>query len=217
VITIDELVDPVQTKLSSLGREIKRLPLDDYNVDLDGEDWLLEGEYRELLDEDVPLEASPLGLNAKERYNARQRAVRAALLGYRHRGSIHYTQGQRRWEWWRDKEHAAEGQYPSYADCSAFATWCLWDATRIHRLGDFVNGYGWRAGFTGTQVRHGTSVRLSSLLTADLIFYGGPYYRPRHVAIYVGNGRVISHGSEVGPVLLKYNYRDINHARRYIR
>lgn len=76
---------------------------------------------------------------------------------------------------------------------------------------DVVNGQSWRAGFTGTQLSNGISVSARSMLPGDLVIYRG------HVAIYVGNGKVVSHGSEAGPVLVPWNYRgDVVSIRRYI-
>jgi NlpC/P60 family len=218
---IDTLVGPAQEKIDNLHREIAGLPLDNYTRnENDNDDTVLEREnpdLKDLLEEPPRREALALGLGAAKRYNSRQRAVRSAYIGYRYRASIHYTQRSQRWYAIRNRIHANEGQYPIWADCSAFVTWCYWDATRLYRLSDFVNGAGWRAGFTGTMVRHGRIVQPGNLLTGDSIFYGGPWSRPTHVAIYVGNGRVISHGSESGPLLLHYAYRPINHCRRFIR
>lgn len=165
---------------------------------------------------------SPLGLSTTERYNARQRVKRAAMLAYNHRASIHYTQGALRWSGINQQKHAAKGQYPSNCDCSSFGTWCLWDATFIHRLWDFVNGSSWRYGYTGTMVQHGQLVRSGWLLVGDQVFYGGTSAVPGHVATVVVGGRVnkarvVSHGSESGPLLLQANYRTINQIRRYIR
>jgi hypothetical protein len=67
--------------------------------------------------------AHPSGLGPKARIDARHRTVYAARLAYAHRGAIHYTQGSRRWEGIAKGLHAYRGQYPRYADCSAFATW----------------------------------------------------------------------------------------------
>ena len=63
------------------------------------------------------------------------------------------------------------------------------------------NGFG----YTGTLINHGTRVSASNLRLGDLVFYGR--YGITHVAIYVGFGRVVSHGSESGPLLLSTYYR----------
>jgi len=78
------------------------------------------------------------------------------------------------------------------------------------------NGLGYNGwGYTGTQIQNGR--RLSSVTLArpgDLVFYGR--YGITHVAIYVGNGRVVSHGSESGPLLVSMYYRsDLQYVRTY--
>ena len=165
---------------------------------------------------------SPLGLNTKERYLARQRVKRAMMTGYAHRGDIHYTQGINRWSGINQHKRSAKGQYPNNCDCSSFSTWGLWDATLIYRLWDFVNGARWQYGYTGSMVQHGSLVRSGWLLVGDCVFYGGTPAVPGHVAVVVVGGRVnkarvVSHGSESGPLLLQANYRPINQIRRYIR
>jgi len=164
--------------------------------------------------------ASPLGLSFSKRYWARWRVRRAAMLCWRKRAQIHYTQGLRRWSGLALQKRSRDGEYPSYADCSAIDTWYLWDATRPYSLGDFVNGASWRAGFTGTMVQHGQRVlgpRPSRMLLGDQVFYGGTFAKPAHVATYVGRGLVVSHGQEAGPLLLAWNYRAVQQVRRYIR
>ena len=210
------VVAPLEERFSSLHREIGAFHVDDYNqFEPDNDNSVLEGEWEGPLPQgDAKL---ALGLGATKRYNARQRAVRSAITGYRHRGVIHYTQGFRRWDGIKTRDHAIEGDYPNWADCSAYVTWCYWDATRLYKLGDFVNGVGWSGGFTGTMTRHGVQISYNKLITGDAIFYGGTHTRPHHVAIYIGKGLVISHGSESGPLLLRWNYRPVNHCRRYIR
>jgi cell wall-associated NlpC family hydrolase len=50
------------------------------------------------------------------------------------------------------------------------------------------------------------------------VFYGNQGAGiAEHVAVYVGNGMVISHGSEAGPFLLRWDYRPVNEVRRYLR
>lgn len=155
------------------------------------------------------------GLGRRQRIWTRRRIKRAAMLGYRKRGSIHYTQGVSRWSGIRLKRRSSKGQYPVWADCSSYVTWCYWDATAQYKIRDFVNGQNWKAGFTGTQVRYGKRIKKPALV-GDLVFYGGTSLTPAHVAIYVGGGKVISHGSEAGPQYLKWNYRSVNQVRRYL-
>lgn len=156
-----------------------------------------------------------LGLSPRQRILARRRIKRAALRAARYRWVIHYTQRGRRWDFIRGR--CAPWQHAYYADCSALATWLHWTAVaRVYRLGDFVNGAGWQAGYTGTMVQHG--VRISRpRLVGDCVFYGGTRSVPGHVAVYIGNGLVVSHGSEAGPMLVPWAYRPVNQVRRYIR
>jgi len=160
-------------------------------------------------------------LTSEQRQRARRRAVNAALLAYRNRSRVHYTQGSRRWRGIDARRNAAQGEFPAYADCSAFTTWCLWNGLHLgYNKPDVVNGYRWRAGFTGTQIRHGRRITVGEMMEGDLVFYATYGYIPTHVAICVGRryGRayVISHGNESGPLFLPYSYRRLIQVRRYI-
>lgn len=163
------------------------------------------------------------GLPRPKRIVARDRAVQAALLGLHHAPELHYTQGPQRWEGIDQHKVARHGEFPRHADCSAFATWCLWNALHLpFGLGDIVNGQGWKAGYTGTLAQHGRRVSDERhALRGDLVLYG-PAPTFEHVAIIVGHekgGRhlVVSNGSERGPFLLPFNYRsDVGQIRRYI-
>jgi cell wall-associated NlpC family hydrolase len=164
---------------------------------------------------------SPLGFNnAKQRGAIRGKAFAAAYTGYLHRGHMTYTEGPSRWSGIAGHHRAYRHEYPPFADCSAFVTWCLWDATRAERTWDFVNGANWSGGYTGTMTQHGIDVSWGSLLMADAVFYGGSWSVPAHVAIYIGHGRVISHGMQgdprVYPVNL-YGALPIRRFKRYIR
>jgi peptidoglycan hydrolase-like protein with peptidoglycan-binding domain len=133
----------------------------------------------------------------------RQRIVAAAFVGYTNRDSIHYTQDARRMQGVREKIRVP--RFPAFEDCSSFATWCYWVAGAPDPNGRGYDGFG----FTGTQIGPGTKV--TEPRPGDLVFYGwepAPRNCPRHVAVYVGNGRVVSHGSETGPVLVALDYRD---------
>jgi cell wall-associated NlpC family hydrolase len=144
-------------------------------------------------------------------------AVQAAVVALRNRNTVHYTQGSRRWDGINRGLLGARGQYPAYADCSSFVTWCLWNGMGLHHRPDTVNGNGWRAGYTGTLIMHGSRVSSErSVLPGDLVFYGSRG-RASHVAICIGRGLVISHGSEAGPFQLPLHYRrDFLQIRRYI-
>lgn len=154
-------------------------------------------------------------LTAAQRSHARARAVQAAMLCWRNRGVIHYTQGGSRWQGINGNLQSQRGQFPRFADCSSFTTWCIWNAIKVtYGRPDVVNGLGWRAGYTGTMLNHGS--RVSGLMPGDCIIYGRGF-PGHHTAIYVGNGKVVSHGSEAGPLLLYWRYRgDVLAIRRYI-
>jgi len=155
------------------------------------------------------------GLSRHHTKQAVNWTLQAAVLGLHHASVIHYTQTASRWQGIDRHRDASKGQYPNFADCSAFVTWCLWNGLHLH-LGhtDVVNGQHWRAGFTGTMLTHGR--RVSSPIPGDAIIYGSGG-SGEHTALYTGGGLVISHGSERGPLLLPWRYRsDVMAVHRYI-
>jgi len=165
---------------------------------------------------------SAIGLHtARQRRAVRDKAFKAAYQGYLDRGHTVYTEGFRRWSGIEEDRRAYKHESPLHADCSAFVTWCLWDATRAERLGDFVNGLHWGGGYTGTMTQHGQDIgSYKSLLTADAVFYGGSWEVPAHVAIYIGDGKVISHGMQGDPRIYNLNLGGalpIIRYKRYVR
>jgi peptidoglycan hydrolase-like protein with peptidoglycan-binding domain len=139
---------------------------------------------------------------------ARHKVVATAFVGYKHKEALHYTQDARRMEGVR--EGVRPPKHPAWEDCSSFATWCYWAAGAPDPNGLGYNGQG----YTGTQVQHGKTT--NSPRPGDLVFYGGGSV-PSHVAVYVGNGKVVSHGSEPGPYLLPIDYRsDRSQVRSYL-
>jgi cell wall-associated NlpC family hydrolase len=162
---------------------------------------------------------SPLGLNGHQRQRARDIAVFAAVTAYRHRQEMIYTEGAARWSGINDHRLGYKHEFPRAADCSAFVTWCLWNACEhFHIRSDIVNGAMWQAGYTGTMVEHGQRVSLDRLLPGDAVFYAGTPQVPQHTAIYIGSGRVVSHGQQGDPSVLPVDLGlPINQARRYIR
>jgi hypothetical protein len=163
------------------------------------------------------------GLSRDQRIRCRDRVVQAAKLALWHKAQVHYTQNLvQRWDGITNHRNAALGQFPTHSDCSSFATWCLWNGLRLKfGLGDIVNGLGWNAGYTGTMLQHGRIVRhASNALRGDCVFYGNAW-PAEHVTIVVhlSNGvpMVISHGCELGPFYIPYNYgANIYQIRRYI-
>lgn len=134
-------------------------------------------------------------------------AVAAGLFGYHNRGAIFYTQGP--WRMFGIRNHLRPPAIPRWEDCSSFTTWCYW----VARIRD-PNGLGYNGlGFTGTQASHG--IRVVSPLPGDFAFYGPSPHR--HVVMYLGGGRCVSHGSSAGPLIVAPFYRgDFSHWRRYV-
>jgi hypothetical protein len=164
------------------------------------------------------------GLNDDHRNHCRWLAKEAAMLGYRNSSRIHYTQGPRRWHGIDSRKTVNNSDFPLYADCSSFVTWCLWQGLWLeYRTRDTVNGVAWKAGYTGTMLAHGKPIKhLSNVRAGDAVLYGVRGGTGKHTAIVVGRRNsgipmVISHGSEGGPYFLPYNYRgDVQSIRRYI-
>ena len=103
------------------------------------------------------------GLSSRHVKAAVDGVLQAAILGYKRREYIGYTQSVARWEGIDRRRNASLGQFPRWADCSAFATWCYWNGLYL-RGGhtDIVNGEHWEGGYTGTMMEHGQRVLRSS-------------------------------------------------------
>lgn len=154
-----------------------------------------------------------LHLNNDDLAHAVRVGLRACHLAVHRASYMRYTQdASQRFDWHHkaNRPRSYKGEVPHQTDCSGFASWVHWDATRKWKHGripDFINFQGWEAGHTGTMVQHGKKVSMSSLRPLDLVFYGNEGWRPEHVAVYVGGGRVVSFGSDPGPFLLPVRYR----------
>lgn len=161
--------------------------------------------------------SSVSGLSALHRVHARDLAVEAALLTIRKAPAIHYTQGDLRWQGINNELKAWKGQFPNYADCSSMGTWWLWQGLDHFGVRDVVNDQNWNWGYTGTMLRCGRPVQhKENWRRGDLFIYGAGW-PGKHVAMYLGGGKVASHGSEPGPFLLNWDYRsDLMSVRRYI-
>ena len=135
-----------------------------------------------------------------------------AWIGYEDRGNEHYSE-DKNLRWYGIDHHICPlpGHVaPKYSDCSSFVTWIYW--TIFGKGPDFLNGEHWKSGYTGTLKSHGANVSVDALQVGDLCFY---YHPMHHVAIYVGGGRVISHGADpVGHYSL--HYAPLDYCRRYI-
>jgi len=142
----------------------------------------------------------------------RDRIVAAGFFWYAHRWNIAYSQ-------YRPMPLGRPPFVPFRIDCSGFTTICYYAGGAPD-----PNGRGYdHLGYTGTLMDHGSRVNhISDLLPGDMVFYGYSYPRPgfnrgdpTHVALYVGDGKVLSMGSY--PMkYYPYNYRrDVNHFRHY--
>lgn len=164
----------------------------------------------------------------RHRTTVTERVVRAASLALSNADRVHYTMDRpfeiqaqhgkaRRWDGIRLGLRTKNGQYPRFADCSSFVTWCYWDALGGPNAGrDIINDQGWRMGFTGSQIQHGELVSVDRARAGDLAFYDRDG-SIGHVAVVVAPGRVISHGSERGPLRLALNFDGtLRQVRRYV-
>lgn len=132
------------------------------------------------------------------------RCVAAALLTYRNRDAIHYTQGPARMGGVRFG--IMPPHFPEFEDCSSMYTWWKFAAGAPDPNDLGYNG----EGYTGTQANHGEYVIDPSAPGTPLttaVFYGGSGSDTEHVAMVVSSGMVVSHGSEGGPYLIPVMYR----------
>ena len=157
-------------------------------------------------------------LTKKQLAAARNRAIVAAQTGLKNAAALHYSEGSDRWQ--GIQNHDIPPKFPTEADCSSFVTWCLWNALNPLGIKDVVNGSGWKAGYTGTLLKHGKKIDIHSAIPGDVIIYGAPGSTGAHTVIVVTAGpnpTVISNGSEAAPLHLPWNYRpDFLSCRRYI-
>lgn len=174
----------------------------------------------------APASLSSTGLTYSQRRHARDLIVVAAKAGLAHKTALHYTKSSpQRWEAITNKRDATKGDYPRYADCSSFYTWCAWNGLFLpYRCKDVVNNGSWLWGNTWSMIQNGARVyKLANTLRGDAVLYGSP----SHTAVVVGwdtdprdskkKPFVISNGSEGGPYYLPYDYRsDIHSIRRYV-
>jgi peptidoglycan hydrolase-like protein with peptidoglycan-binding domain len=138
--------------------------------------------------------------------------VDAAFYWYSKRQNIAYSQT-------RPYQKGKPPWLPSRWDCSSFVTNCYYAANVPDPNGRNYDGLG----YTGTLMSNGRQIVKTELKPGDLIFYGYnrytrpgfPYGSPNHVALFVGDGMVLSMGRyPMG--YYKYDYRsDINHFRTY--
>src|ERR1700752_518069 len=163
------------------------------------------------------------GLSDEHAAHARKLIVKQASMMVAHKDQVAYSQGGNRMVGVRRKLSIVKGKYPHTCDCSSTAYWMHFDA--VHRpfgIRDLLCHAGGNPNatiYTGTMYRNGKPVQHdSNLKIGDLIFYGDPGGGiPEHVAVYIGGGKVFSHGSMGGPYILNMYYRpDRRMAKRYI-
>jgi peptidoglycan hydrolase-like protein with peptidoglycan-binding domain len=143
----------------------------------------------------------------------RKGIVAAAYFYYAHRNQIPYVQA-------RPGPLSRPPYVPTNGiDCSWFYTMCCFDGGAPN-----PNGRPWDGqGYTGTLMSRGRKCTLAELKMGDAIFYGFttnpsaafPYGSPTHVALYLGDGTVISNGhSPMGHYPVNYGM-PVNHYRTY--
>lgn len=101
---------------------------------------------------------------------------------------------------------------PNVMDCSWSATWHYKCAGAPDPNGNNYNGLGW----TGSLYPRGKAVSIVQLQDGDLVFYGWKNGAPTHVATYIGNGYVASHGQQSGPSKVPVTYRMVTGCRSYL-
>lgn len=147
--------------------------------------------------------AAHLVLVQHERAEIKVIALHAARVGG---NTLIYSQGSERGYF------PAWPRIPPATDCSGMSTWVLYEAGAGATIGYY--GPGSPVGWTGTlryQGRHISTTDTRYLYPGDLIFYHGW----GHVAVYIGGGLVVSHGT-VGVHIESYRYSTIDEIRRYI-
>lgn len=140
----------------------------------------------------------------------REKVVEAARYFVSIEPRVHYTESASRMTIVRKRLRppVADG-IDIWEDCSSFDTGLYWIAGAPDPNGRGYDGQG----YTGTLYPRGRSVTAAGARPGDLVFYGwdSRINAPAHVALYIGNGRVISHGSEAGPLELGVDYRGDRH------
>lgn len=142
--------------------------------------------------------------------------VAAMNLVINNRGAIHYTQSSLRMSGVRGR--LVPPGFGRYEDCSSEATWMAYVMDQVARRfgGSFPdpNGLGYNGqGYTGTQTAHGVPVSaFAGPIARTFVFYGWPV---GHVAVKKSMARVMSMGSERGPLDEPVGYRTPTAARAY--
>lgn len=167
--------------------------------------------------EKMVLGLSASGLSAPHRAQVRHHVKIALDVSVRHSGKMAYSQGAHRFDGITHHQFASKGMVPTQTDCSGWGTWVLYQGLRYYHVRDVVNDQNWLAGYTGTMVLHGKLVvHERNIRLGDLAIYGSSRSNTKHVAVCIGGGMVLSHGSP-GVHKLNMHYRpDLLVVRRYI-
>lgn len=135
-----------------------------------------------------------------------QRVANTALWYFKNSAGIKYSQAR---PIPTISKNLRPPRTPGWLDCSGLAISCYWANSLEQKLGN-ANALGY--GNTWSLANYGTAIRADQLKPGDLVFYGNC----SHVAVYVGDGMVVSHGSY--PMRhVNYRYRhDLWGYRRYL-
>jgi hypothetical protein len=129
----------------------------------------------------------------------RERIVEAARWGLAHRAEFRYLQ-------YRPMAKSLFEKFAlTHTDCSAFATLCYKAANVKDPNGANYNGSG------NTQSLKTQGNTTNQPQPGDLVFYDNP----EHVAVYIGEGKVIELGGTPGPNEEPINYRTVAEIRSY--
>lgn len=140
--------------------------------------------------------------NSTAEQRIRAGIVAYAIWGYNNRVPIHYAM-------FRPMTFMSNlDELPVSEDCSTLVTKAYKSGKAPDPNRFSYNGYG----NTWELRKHGVQVSLAAAKPGDLLHYDNP----QHVGVYVGHGRCISHGSEMGPLLLQADYRPIAQVRSYL-
>lgn len=142
--------------------------------------------------------------------------IAACNLVIDNRGVIHYTQGPLRMSGVRG--HLMPPRFGHWEDCSSERTWVAWVQDQVARLfgGRYPdpNGRDYDGeGFTGTLVTTGSIVPAASGPIAFTSVFFGPPPSFTHVAVKRAMDRLMSMGSEAGPLDEPLFYRPVAEAR----
>lgn len=110
---------------------------------------------------------------------ARDTVVHTGMRYYKFRQRIRYSQSrptQLRWP-----------KFTTQLDCSGLVAACMYHAKVMPAVD-------WRWTNTWVQIKLGRPVALSQAHPGDVVFYGTSPENPTHEALYLGGGKVLSHG-----------------------